>query len=159
MKSKKKIIIFVIKVQSSHSLDDFKFLFLITNFPFFSLLSVHCSLSIQLYFLNSVLNSSRKYLSDLSITFKQENTMECIIRLVCLIIRWRFSLFCCQKCVWLIIFVILKYFQYNSIDNSWLSKHVMHPFWNYCVEVVKTSFLWTQTNHESFLVFSDVACA
>lgn len=29
--------------------------------------------------------------------------------------------------------------QYNCIDNSWSSKYVMHPFWNWLVEVIKSN--------------------
>ncbi|CRL01603.1 CLUMA_CG014202, isoform A [Clunio marinus] len=41
-------------------------------------------------------------------------------------------------------------YKYNSIDTSWLSKYVMHPFWNWCVEFVP---IWVAPNLLTFSGF------
>lgn len=38
-----------------------------------------------------------------------------------------------------VIFLLFT-FQYNSIDTSLLSNYVMHPFWNWCVQVILIQF-------------------
>jgi len=41
-------------------------------------------------------------------------------------------------------------YKYNSIDTSWLSKYVMHPFWNQCVKLIP---LWVAPNLLTFSGF------
>lgn len=51
--------------------------------------------------------------------------------------------------------IFLLYFQYNCIDSSYLSRYIMHPFWNYCVQVIllvhwSTECLRNQPNNRMY---------